>query len=370
MPHFARHLFLALSVALATTAVARAEVLIGLAAPLTGPYAWGGAWTRGNVEAAVADLNARGGVLGEPIEIIVADDYCDGEQAVAAANKLIADGVAVVFGHQCSGAAIPASEVYAQAGIPMISTGATNPKLTERGLSNVFRVIGRDDVQGEMAAELLAERWRDKKIVILHDGQAYGKGLAEEAKNQLNERGIAEAWFEAIEPGKPEYLDVVQKMQSMGVEVLYYGGYMAEAGLILRHAADLGYNLQLVGGDGISPKDFGLIAGPASDGTLMTYLPPPTDIPAAVELQRKSSPDFQPQFESYAAVQAWAQAVEKAGTFEAEAVTEALRTHEFDTVLGKIGFDDKGDVTGYEPFVWYVWKGGNYVPVDPAELAE
>jgi branched-chain amino acid transport system substrate-binding protein len=169
---------------------ADAEVRIGLAAPLTGPYAWGGAWTRGNVEEAVADLNAGGGVLGEPIEVIVADDYCDGEQAVAAAKKLVADRVVAVFSHQCSGAAIPASEVYAAAGIPMISTGATNPKLTEQGHSNVFRVVGRDDVQARMAAELLARRWGDRRIAVLHDGQAYGQSLAEQTRKQLNARGV------------------------------------------------------------------------------------------------------------------------------------------------------------------------------------
>ena len=359
-----------LGITLLTAPSTHAEVRIGLAAPLTGPYAWGGAWTRGSAEAAVADLNAGGGVLGEPIEMIVADDYCDGEQAIAAANKLVADGAVVIFGHQCSGAAIPASEVYAEAGIVMISTGATNPKLTERGLSSVFRVVGRDDVQGEIAAELLAERWGDSKIAILHDDQAYGKGLAEEAKKRLNERGVSEVLFEAIAPGQPEYLDAVRRMQSMGVDVLYYGGYMAEAGLIVRHAADLGYDLQLVGGDGISPKDFGLIAGPASDGTLMTRFPPPPETPAATELKRNSSADFEPQFESYAAVQAWAQAAERAGTFETEAVAEALRSHEFDTVLGRIGFDDKGDVTGYDTFVWYRWQDGDYAPVDPGKLTD
>jgi branched-chain amino acid transport system substrate-binding protein len=268
----------ALSLGMALVAApADADVRIGLAAPLTGPYAWGGAWTRGSAEVAVADLNAAGGVLDETVAMIVADDYCNGEQAIAVANKLIADGVVAVFGHQCSGAAIPASEVYAEAGILMISTGATNPKLTERGLSSVFRTIGRDDVQGAMAAELLAEHWGDKSIAILHDGQAYGKGLAGETKKRLNERGITASLFEAVEPGRPEYLDLVRRMQSAGIDVLYYGGYMAEAGLIVRHAADLGYELQLVGGDGISPKDFGLIAGAASDGTLMTYVPPPPE---------------------------------------------------------------------------------------------
>ena len=209
-------------------------------------------------------------MLGEQIELITADDYCDGEQAVAAANKLVADGVVAVFGHQCSGAAIPASKIYADAGILMISNGATNPKLTEQGFTNVFRVVGRDDVQGRIAGDLLAERWGNKPIAILHDGQAYGKGLAEETRKRLNERGIAEAMFEAIEPGKADYWDVVQKMQAMGVEVLYFGGYQHEAGLIIRQAREHGYELQLVAGDGISDEDFGLIAGPASDGTLMT----------------------------------------------------------------------------------------------------
>jgi branched-chain amino acid transport system substrate-binding protein len=129
---------------------------------------------------AVADLNLRGGVLGEQIELITADDYCDGEQAVAAANKLVSAGVVAVFGHLCSGAAIPASKIYSDAGLLMVSTGATNPKLTEQGFINVFRMTGRDDLQGRIAADLLAERWGGKPIAILHDGQAYGKGLAEE----------------------------------------------------------------------------------------------------------------------------------------------------------------------------------------------
>jgi branched-chain amino acid transport system substrate-binding protein len=255
----------------------------------------------------------------------------------------------------------------------MISTFATNPQLTEQGLTSVFRVVGRDDLQGRIAGDLLAERWGDKPIAILHDGQAYGKGLAQETRKRLNERGIAEAMFEAIEPGKADYWDVVQKMRAKGVEVLYYGGYTHEAGLIIRQAREHGYELQLVAGDGIGSEDFGLIAGATSDGTLMTSPPAPSG-PGAAELGAKFTQDFRNPFAAYAAVQVWAQAVEKAGTFETEAVTEALRVHDFDTVLGRIGFDAKGDVTGYETLsgtsVWYVWKDGNYAPVEPGKLTE
>jgi branched-chain amino acid transport system substrate-binding protein len=369
MKHFFTPLIVGLATAFGGAPLGHAEIRIGLAAALTGPMAWAGAGLEQGAEFAVADLNARGGVLGEQIELITADDYCDGEQAVAAANKLIAAGVVAVVGHQCSGAAIPASKIYSRAGLLMISTFATHPKLTEQGLTNVFRVVGRDDLQGRIAGDLLAERWGNRRIAILHDGQAYGKGLAEETRKRLNERGVAEAMFEAIEPGKVDYWDIVQKMRAMGVEVLYYGGYKNEAGLIIRQAREHGYQLNLVGGDGISGEDFGLVAGSASDGTLRTGPPTPSG-PEAAELAAKFTEGSQNPFTAYAAVQVWAQAVEMAGAFETKAVADALRTHEFNTVLGRIGFDPKGDVTGYETFVWYIWKDGKEVPVDSGKFTD
>jgi branched-chain amino acid transport system substrate-binding protein len=319
-------------------------------------------------------LNAKGGVLGEPVEMTIADDYCDGEQGVAAANKLVADSVVFVVGHICSGASIPASKVYADAGILMISPGSTNPTLTEQGFRNVFRVIGRDDLQGAMAGNYPADRWADHKIAIIHDGELYGQGLAEETKRQLNQRGVREALFVEIEPGEVDYADVVEEMRALGADVLYYAGYSAEAGLIIRQARDRGYDLQLIGGDGIATEDFGLIAGAASDGTLMTNIADahssPTAAPLVAALRAEGPEPASDAILSYAAVQVWAQAVEMAGTFDVNAVAEELREHEFDTVLGRISFDAKGDVTGYEPFVWYVWKGGDYAPIDPAEPAE
>jgi branched-chain amino acid transport system substrate-binding protein len=356
-------------VTLMTPTPAHAEVRVGFAAALTGPLAWAGAASEQGAEFGVADLNAKGGVLGEQIELITADDYCDDEQAVAAANKLVAAAVVAVVGHQCSGAAIPASKVYAHAGLLMISTFATNPKLTEQGFTNVFRVVGRDDLQGRIAGDLLAERWGNDPIAILHDGHAYGKGLAGETKKRLNERGIDEAMFEAIVPGKADYWDVVQEMRAKGVEVLYYGGYRHEAGLIIRQAREHGYQLHLVGGDGIVGEDFRLIAGTASEGTLLTAPPVPSG-PEAAELASKFTEGSQNTFTAYAALQAWAQAVEMAGTFEMEAVAKSLRAQKFDTVLGRIGFDQKGDVTGYETFVWYAWKDGRCAPLAPGELTE
>jgi len=369
---YEKHQLLTLVMAALTVAApTHAEVMIGLAAPLTGNAAWAGGETVEGAEIAVADLNAVGGVLGEQVELITVDDYCDGEQAVAAANKLIADGVTLVFGHQCSGAAIPASKLYADAGILMVSTFATNPKLTEQGFRNVFRVVGRDDVQGDIAAEVLAERWSDQPIAILHDGEAYGEGLAAETKEGLNRRGVTETLFGEIAPQRVDYFDVVDRMRSAGIAVLYYGGYAPEAAVIVRQARDSGYDLQLVSGDGLGNEDFALIAGSAADGALMTLVPDPRANPAAAPLAaRLDRLGAEPAYTAYAALQVWAQAVEQAGTFETEAVAAAMRANEFDTVLGRIGFDAKGDVTGYDTFVWYQWRGGDYAPVDPGKLTD
>ena len=181
---------------------ARAEVLIGVAGPITGTNAWFGEQMQRGAELAVADINAKGGVLGEQVQLITADDFCDPEQAVAAAKKLVSDGVIFVVGHYCSGASIPASEIYQAAGILMITPSSSNPMLTELGRTNVFRVTYRDDAGGIVVGNYLADHWPDKKIAILHDNTAYGKGLAEEVKKNLNRRGVSEAIYQAYFPGQ------------------------------------------------------------------------------------------------------------------------------------------------------------------------
>jgi branched-chain amino acid transport system substrate-binding protein len=361
-----------LGVLLTASSAARGEVLIGLATPLTGHMAWAGASDQVGAESAVADINAKGGVLGERIELIAVDDACDPEQAVAAAEKLVDAGVALVVGHRCSIASIPASKIYAQAGVLMISHFSTNPKLTEQGFSTVFRLSGRDDVQGRVAADLLAERFGRKPIAIIHDSEVYGQGLAEVTKSRLNERGVTEVMFEGIQPGQAEYSDIVRRMQARGVEVLYFGGFRREAGLIARQAYDQGYDLQMVSGDGIGGEDFALIAGPAADGTLMTNAPnPPINSETTLLAERFTSQGFpggfgMGSFRTYAVMQAWAQAVEHAGSFEGSAVAEALHTFQFDTVVGRIRFDQKGDVSGHNTYVWYVWRSGEFLPLEDA----
>jgi branched-chain amino acid transport system substrate-binding protein len=347
---------------------AQAEILIATAAPMTGIYAWAGERFQRGTELAVEDLNAKGGVLGQKVELIVGDDFCDADQAVALARKLVSDGVVLVAGHWCSHASIPASKVYEQAGILQIAPGSASAKLTDEGRPNVFRVCGRDDRQGAMVGDYLAEHWADKGIAILDDGTTWGEGVANGARQRLRERGVRVLLDDAIPPGEEEYSALVSRMQDAGVEVFFLGGYHREAGLILRQAHDRGYALRLIANSAMALEDFPMIAGSALEDTIMAAMTYTGDRPQAQEVVAEfRARGYEPlgyTLYAYAAVQVWAQAVEAAKSLDLDAVTRLLHSRQFDTVLGKIGFDAKGDVTGFEPWGWYVWQAdGTYVPL-------
>ena len=217
---------------------ADAEIRIGVGGPMTGANAWFGEQYQRGTELAVEDLNANGGVLGQSVELIVGDDFCDPDQAVALARKLISDGVAFVAGHWCSHSAIPASKVYEDAETLMIAPGAISSTLTDEGGPNVFRVCGRDDGQGTKVADYLADHWAGKKIAILNDGTTFGTGLANAARRRLHERGVRAALDEAYTPGEAEYSALASKMQAAGIDVFFVGGYHRETGLIFRQVRD------------------------------------------------------------------------------------------------------------------------------------
>lgn len=359
-----------LGVAAATllgASAAQAEITIGFVSGLSGQIAALGQQSLAGAQAAVADINAKGGVLGEPLVLDVADDACEPKQAVAVANQMASKGVPVVIGHLCSGATIPASEVYAEEGIVMITASATNPTLTDRGFDNVFRAIGRDDQQGAVAAAYIADRHRDADIAIIHDKQAYGKGIAEEVQRRLREAGIQEAIFDSINPGERDFSALITRLKQAGIDVVYYGGYHPELGLMVRQAREQGLEAQFVSDEGIFTQEYAAIAGQAAEGTLITYPPNPKDTPAGQSLTEQARQAGTPEpdnffFGYYAAVQVLAQAAEQAGSMEPDALIQALRDGTFDTVIGQLDFDEKGDLT--EPkFVIYELRDGEFVPV-------
>ena len=347
-----------------TTAAARADILVGLAGPMTGPEAQFGEQFRRGAMKAIEDINAKGGVLGQKIQLAIGDDACDPKQARSVAEDLSAKKVAVVIGHFCSGSSIPASEVYQENNIPQISPGSTSPKYTERGLNNVFRVCGRDDQQGGVAADYLANKQKGKSVAIIHDKSAYGKGLADEFKKALNAKGVNEVFYEAITAGEKDYSALVTKVKAAKVDYLFLGGYKTEGGLIVRQMRDQGVKTTLMGGDALLVEEYWAITGPAGEGTLVTFSPDPRLLPQNAALvkyfrDQKYEPETYTLY-SYAALQAWALAAEKAKSIEADKVMTTLKSGDkMDTAIGAVGFDAKGDVVG-PTYVVYVWKNGKY----------
>jgi branched-chain amino acid transport system substrate-binding protein len=347
---------------------AEADIRIAVAGDMTGANAWFGEQYQRGTELAVADLNAKGGVLGQRVELIVGDDACDPDQAVVLARKLVSDSVVFVAGHFCSHSSIPASKVYEDADVLMIAPSSVNSRLTDEGGPNVFRVCGRDDRQGTKVADYLAAHWADKAIAILDDGTVWGAGVANAVRRGLQERGISAAVNETYAVGDLDYSALVSKMQAGGIDVFFVGGYHQETGLIFRQARDRGYDVRLIASSAAATADFPIIAGPKLDGTLMVAAADMRASPQAADVvARFRAEDYGPQgytLNAYAVVQVWAQAVEAAGSLDLDAVIAAMHSREFDTVLGRIGFDEKGDVTGFDPWQWYVWKAGDYVPAD------
>ncbi|HYZ33440.1 MAG TPA: branched-chain amino acid ABC transporter substrate-binding protein [Crenalkalicoccus sp.] len=339
-------------------------IRIAVAGPMTGQYAAFGTQMREGAQQAVADINARGGVLGRQLVLEIGDDACDPRQAVSVANQLAGRGVQFVAGHYCSGSSIPASKVYAEEGVLQISPASTNPNYTDLGSWNTFRVCGRDDQQGQVAGRFIADHFKGKKIAILHDNSAYGKGLADETRKSLSAAGARETLYTAYTPGERDYNAIVSRLKEAGVDVVYVGGYHTEAGLILRQAKEQGMNITLIGGDALVTNEFWQITGAAGEGTLMTFSSDPRRRPTAAEVvQRFRAKNIDPEgyvLYTYAAIQAWAEAANKAKTADPRKLAEALKTQgPWQTVLGPVRFDRKGDVT--EPdYVFYVWKNGSY----------
>ena len=350
------------------TAASTGPLMIAVVGPMTGQYASFGQQMAEGAKQAVADLNAAGGVLGRQVKLEIGDDACDPKQAVAVANQMVQKGAVLIDGHWCSGSSIPAAKVYEEEGILMISPGSTNPKLTEEGRQNVFRVCGRDDQQGAVAAKFLAEKYAGKKIAVIHDKTAYGQGLADETKKNLEQLGVQPALYEAYTAGEKDYTALVSKLKQNAIDALYVGGYHTEAGLILRQMREQGMTTVLMAGDALVTEEYWSITGEAGAGTLMTFSPDPRKNPGAAPLvevfrQKKVEPEGYVLY-SYGAIQVWAQAVKDAGGVALEPVLAVMRAKKFDTVLGSIGFDQKGDVTA-PGYVVYVWKDGTYGYYEP-----
>lgn len=343
----------------AQPALAADPIRIALAGPVTGPVAQYGDMQFLGAKMAIERINQAGGVAGQPLEGVVYDDACDPKQAVAVANRIVNDGISLVIGHLCSSSTQPASDIYEDEGILMITPAATSPDLTARGHQLTFRTIGLDSLQGPTAGRFIAERIKPRRVAVLHDKQQYGEGIASAVRDTLKARGVEVALYEGINAGDKDFSSMVAKLKQAAVDFVYYGGYHPELGLLLRQSREKGLNLPFMGPEGVGNQALSAIAGPAAEGLLVT-LPksfdqePKNQALAEAFKARKQDPSGPFVFPAYAAVQVIAQGIEKTGSQDPEALATTLRSHTFETVTGPLTFDAQGDLENFS-FVVYEW---------------
>ena len=342
-------------------------IKIGIAGPITGPYAKFGEQLVKGAEAAAEKINSEGGINGKQIVVVQGDDQCDPKQARAVANTFVDEKVHAVIGHFCSSSTIPASEVYDEANILQITPASTNPKVTDRGLAAVFRTCGRDDQQGNVAGDFIAKQLKAKRVAVIHDKDTYGQGLADATKARLNGNGVKEVLYEGITRGDKDFNSLVTKMKGLKVDAIYFGGIHTEAGLIVRQAREQGLKATFISGDGIVTAEFASIAGPAADGVLMTFGADPRNLPDAKDVVEKfRSEGYEPEaytLYSYASMQIIANVLGANDlSNDGAALAKYMKANDFSTVMGPKAFDSKGDlkVTDYVVYKWSPSGGGKY----------
>ncbi len=342
-------------------------IKIGVAGAHSGDLASYGLPSVKAAELVVEEWNAKGGVLGKQIELVVEDDQCKPEVATNTASKLVSEGVVAVIGHICSGATKSALGIYKDSNIPVISPSATNPPLTQSGdYPNFFRTIAPDDAQALLDVEFAADVLGLTKVAVLHDKGDYGKGFAEFAKGFIDARSDIEVViFEGIQVGAVDYSAIINKVDASGAEAIIYGGYHPEASKLVSQMKSKGMDIAFISDDGVKDDTFIKVAKEAAEDVYASGPVDTTSNPLAVKAtkahQEKYGEDPGAFFlNAYAGTIAVLNAIEKAGTTDYDAVVKALRSEYVDTPLGSISFDDKGDAIGVGFSVYQV-QNGSYV---------
>lgn len=360
---------LGFAMAVPVTGIAGDTIKFGVAGAQSGDLASYGLPTVKAAELVVAMYNAKGGINGKKIELLIEDDVCKPEVATNTATKLVTDGVDVVLGHICSGATKAALPIYKEAGVVVMSPSATDTGLTFSGdYPNFFRTIAHNDAQAIAMADFAINTVGSKKIAVIHDKGDYGKGLAEIAKKLVEKSGKAEVvLFEGVTPGAVDYTAIVQKIKRKGADTVLFGGYHPEASKIVTMMNKKRLKVTFISDDGVKDDTFIKVAGKNAEGVYATGPKDTSSNPLSgisIEAHKKAyNADPGAFYEAaYSAAIALLNAIEKAGSTDMPAVVKALRTEKVDTPVGKIHFDEKGDAVGVG-FVMYQVKDGKYMEV-------
>jgi branched-chain amino acid transport system substrate-binding protein len=350
-------LVLAVAVAVVSTPLAgdaqgKGTIKIATQSPLSGGQAALGEGIKLGAQLAVEKFKGNLEKAGFKVEMVPFDDQAKPDVGVANAKNINADkDIMVVIGHLNSGVAIPSSEVYKEVNLAMISPANTNPTITDRGYKNVYRVCGRDDVQGVVGAEF-AKSQNVKSVYVIHDKTPYGQGIADFFKADAEKKGIKVLGFEGTEE-KSNFDPILTPIKARNPDLIYFGGIYEQAGPFFKQAREKGIKAKFMGPDGLDSSDLTKIAGKAVVGMNYTSVAGPVSVypqakQFADEFKKKFGKNPEPfaaqAYDSTAIAMKALEAVTKGGKAPTrEAVAEAIRTVKHTGITGAVEFDEKGD---------------------------
>ena len=330
-------------------------IKVGVTGPFTGPYADPGVAIRNAAEIAVADINAAGGINGRQLQVVAEDDACDAQQGVQAAQKLLNQKIIAIVGGYCSGASIPESDTLHRNGdLPFITAASSNPKFTEQGYDNVFRMVSRDDAEAPADVSFMKEFLHATKIAIMHDNTTYAKGVADSAKQAATSSGMTVTYFDAITPGQKDYTAALVKVNSTHPDVLFYTGYYPEFGLLAKEYGQLKPAYKLNGDSADADPSVIKVAGAALTDPNITI----NTLPTTQFIHNAKNDAFTAKYKSkfggapgdyssyeYDGMMALAQALkDDGGKTDAKSLNDALhKVNIADSITGGVQFDQKGD---------------------------
>ena len=363
--------------ALGSFAASAQEVVvrIGHSAPLSGGQAHYGKDNENGARMAIDDLNAKGVTIGgrkARFELVAEDDAADPKQGTAVAQKLCDAKVAAVVGHLNSGVTIPASKIYSDCGIPMITPSSTNPKVTQNGYKNIYRLLANDNALGAGLAFYAADSLKAKTVAVIDDRSGYGQPLAEIFKRTAEQKGMQVVATQFTNDKAVDFSAILTQIKSKNPDVVFFGGMDTQAGPMLRQLEQLGMgNVKYLGGDGICTTEIVKQSGGAKTINNVTCAEGGASIqkmPGGAAWKARYDAKYPGQFQIYApyvydAVMVFADAMQRAGSADPKVYAAELPKTNYQGVTTRVQFDEQGELRN-PAMTFIVFRDGKKTPLN------
>jgi branched-chain amino acid transport system substrate-binding protein len=354
-----------------TPVAAQAGVIkIGMAAPITGQQAHIGLDIKNGTQLAIDDANAANIEIGGvklKFEMLAEDDEASPKTATVVAQKLADAKVVGVVGHFNSGASIPASRIYSDAGIPQISPSSTSPVYTNQGYKTTFRLVANDSQQGPAIGNFVVKKLGAKKVAIIDDRTPYGQGLADEVEKTIKAAGAEVVKREFTDDKSTDFTAILTTLKGLKPDVIVYGGVDPQAGPMAKQMKALGLTAKFIGGDGWQTPNFIKLAGDAAEGALASVPGLPKDqMPGGKEFLARFKSKYNMEVELFApfgydAVNVFIDAMKRAGSTDPAKFLPEVGKTKMNGIIGPIAFDEKGDIKD-GPITIFAVKNGKWEP--------